>query len=268
MRRLAATFDRLRDLNESAFMPFLVIGDPNFETSMKLSRTVIEAGADILEFGFAFSDPPADGPVIQLADQRALAAGFTTQKAFEFMATLRKETEVPFALLIYYNLILQRGLDNFYRQAAEVGIDAVLIADLPIEEAEEMIAVAAKYEVAPIFIVTELSSEQRIKQLAAVAKGYFYVVTNLGVTGTRDSVTDSLQSTVEKLRPHTDLPLLAGFGISEPEHVHNVLKAGADGAIVGSALIKRIQKHLESPEKMLAEVSELCRELKNATKPQ
>jgi tryptophan synthase alpha chain len=266
MKRLTKTFERLRENKEAAFMPFLVIGDPDFETSMALSKAVIDAGADILEFGFAFSDPPADGPVIQLADQRALRSGFTTKRAFDFMGELRQDTEVPFALLIYYNLILQQGVDEFYRRAAEVGVDAVLVADLPIEEAEEMLAAATKHDVAPIFIVTELSSAERIKKLAEAARGYFYVVTNLGVTGTRESVTDSLEKTIAAVRPHTDLPLLAGFGISRPEHVENVLRAGADGAIVGSALIKRVEANLNDHGTMLQELAGLTRALKEATK--
>jgi tryptophan synthase alpha chain len=265
MTRLGATFNRLREKKEAAFMPFLVIGDPDFETSMTLSKAVIEAGADIIEFGFAFSDPPADGPVIQLADQRALAAGFRTERAFEFMAQLRQDTECPFALLIYYNLVLQYGVDAFYRRAAEVGVDAILIADLPLEEAAIMLDAANKYGVAPIFIVTELSTDARIKKLAEVAAGYFYIVTNLGVTGTRESVATSLGETIARVRQHSDLPLLAGFGISRPEHVKNVLAAGADGAIVGSALIKHIENQLANPDLMVENVKEHCSSLKRAT---
>ena len=266
MKRLNSTFESLKQRNEAAFMPFLVIGDPDFETSLELAKNCIAGGADIMEFGFAYSDPPADGPAIQLADQRSLEAGFTTERAFQFMEKLREDTEVPFALLIYFNLIMQYGIRDFYKRASEVGIDAILIADLPLEESSEVLAAAEEFGVAPIFIVTELTSTERLMKIAPLAKGYLYVVTNLGVTGTRQELGDSLKTTIERLRPHTKIPMLAGFGISTPSHVKSVLKAGADGAIVGSALIKRVEKNLENPNKMNAEVFELCESLKAATR--
>jgi len=266
MKRLNSTFESLKQRKEAAFMPFLVIGDPDFETSLELAKNCIAGGADIMEFGFAYSDPPADGPAIQLADQRSLAAGFTTDRAFQFMENLRKDTEVPFALLIYFNLVMQYGIREFYKRASDVGIDAILIADLPLEESSEILHAAEEFNIAPIFIVTELTSAERLLKITPLAKGYLYVVTNLGVTGTRQELGDSLTATINRLRPHTDIPMLAGFGISTPEHVKSVLKAGADGAIVGSALIKQIEKNLEDVSAMNLEVRQLCSRLKEATR--
>ena len=171
MNRLTATVEALREQGEGAFMPFLVIGDPDLETAHRLVDALVDAGADLLEFGFPFSDPPADGPVIQAADHRALAAGVTPEKAFEFLAAVQSRHSIPVALLIYYNLILQYGVDAFYKRAAEAGVDAILVADLPLEESADMLKAANENEIAPIFIVTELSSTERIQKLAQVAQG-------------------------------------------------------------------------------------------------
>lgn len=268
MKRLERVLSEARKKGDGIFMPFLVLGDPDRATCLRLAETLIDAGADILELGFAFSDPPADGPVIQAAGQRALKAGATPASSFELLAELRAKTEVPFTLLIYYNLILQYGADNFYRRCAEVGVDAVLVADVPIEEAGAIVSAAAAHDVAPIFIVSDRTTEKRIDQVLAVAKGYLYLVAHLGVTGAREAVDPNLSKIVQRLAPRTQLPLLAGFGISSPNHVRRVLASGAEGAIVGSALIAMIEKYLGDPKKMTAEVGNLARQLKAATRRQ
>lgn len=264
MKRLAETIDRARAEDRGIFMPFIVVGDPDFDTSERIAQTLIDEGADILEVGFAFSDPPADGPVIQLADQRALAAGATVARSFDMLAGLRERTDVPFTLLMYYNLILQFGVDAFYQRASEVGVDAVLVADLPIEEADQVLAAAHAHHVAPIFIVSELTSEARLARLRPHARGYLYLVAHLGVTGTRDEVGRDLAATIARLRPHTDLPLFAGFGIATPSHVRQVLDAGADGAIVGSALVREIEANLGDPDAIVQAVGALARSLSGA----
>ena len=266
MKRLEATLSGLRQRGEGAFMPFLVIGDPDLAATEALADRLIAAGSDILEFGFAFSDPPADGPVIQAADVRALAQGTTPADAFALLQRVRTRTEAPFTLLMYYNLILQFGVDAFYARCAEVGVDAVLVADLPVEEASPALAAAEAHGVAPIFIVSELTSVARLDAIRSSAKGYLYVVTHLGVTGERVSVAARLGELITRLRAGTDLPLLAGFGISAPAHVREVLDAGADGAIVGSALIRRIADHLGDTTAMLDAVGGLAAALKAATR--
>ncbi len=266
MKRLQATLTRLKAANEGAFMPFLVIGDPDLETTEALADRLLAAGSDVLEFGFPFSDPPADGPVIQAADLRALEAGTTPELAFALLARLRQRTEAPFTLLMYYNLILQFGVEAFYQRCAEVGVDAVLVADLPVEEADRALAAAKAANVAPIFIVSELTSQERLTKVCASAAGYLYVVAHLGVTGERAEVATQLGELLTRLRAGTDLPLLAGFGISSGEHVRRVLADGADGAIVGSALIRKVDAHLGDHDAMLEAVGTLADSLKAATR--
>ncbi len=262
--RLRTVIQARRARGEAVFMPFLVLGDPDPETSLDLARALVRAGADILEFGFPFSDPPADGPVIQAADTRALAAGTTPELCFELLARLRTETDRPFTLLMYWNLILQFGVDAFYRRAAEVGVDAVLVADLPLEEAEPAVVAARAQGVAPICIVSELSTDARLAALAPLADGYLYVVTALGITGTRASLGAALAPTLARARAASPLPLLAGFGISTPEHVAEVRAAGADGAIVGSALIRALEARLGNPAAAVAAVETAARALAEA----
>jgi tryptophan synthase alpha chain len=266
MNRLETTFSRARAAKEGVFMPFLVLGDPDPATSLLLAERLINAGADVLEFGFPFSDPPADGPVIQAADQRALRAGMTPPAAFELIAKVRAMTAAPIALLMYYNLILRHGVTAFYRRAKEVGVDAVLVADLPVEEAGPALEAARDAGIAPIFIASELTTPARLSAILGAAKGYLYVVAHIGVTGAKETVAGSLAGTVARLREKTALPLLAGFGISSPEQVRRVLAAGADGAIVGSALIAGIERQLGAGSEMLDAVEGLARAMKAATR--
>ena len=268
MSRLRQTLAELAAREEGAFMPFLVVGDPNLQTSMRLTEALVHAGSDILEFGFAFSDPPADGPTIQAADQRALASGITPEKAFEFLAEVQARFQKPVALLMYFNLILQYGVDAFYARCAEVGVDAVLVADVPLEEGEPIVSAAEKYKVAPIFLVTELSDDARIRRVAKHASGYLYGITALGITGgdAANIASSPLQQTIDRVKKYTEVPVLAGFGISTPAHVQAVLQAGAAGAIVGSALVRQIELHLNDPEQMVQAVSKLATSLKEATR--
>jgi tryptophan synthase alpha chain len=264
--KLAHVLAGLRERGEGAFMPFLVIGDPDLETTVSLADALAEAGSDILEFGFPFSDPPADGPVIQAADERALGAGTTPSAAFDVLAEIRRRHEQPIVLLMYYNLILQYGVDAFYRRAAEVGVNGVLVADLPLEHAEETTAAAARHGIDPIYIVSALSSNERAKQLSEAGGGFLYLVARLGTTGVRDELSDTLPDTIHRLKEVVGLPMLAGFGISTPDHVRAVLAAGADGAICGSALVRRVAENLDDHPTMVDSVRLLASELKSATK--
>jgi tryptophan synthase alpha chain len=259
--------DRLAALrgSEGAFVPFLVIGDPDATTSHALVDALLPH-SDVLEFGLAFSDPPADGPAIQAADKRALDAGAKTEDAFEFLAAVRARTEVPISLLIYYNLILSQGVDRFYQRAKAAGVDAILVADLPIEEGDEALAAADRHGIAPVFIVSELTSPSRLGKILTRARGYLYLVARIGVTGVQESVDRDLARVIARVREQTSLPILAGFGLSTPEHVRAVLSAGADGAIAGSAIVRRIEGHLGDRAKMLEEVASFAAAMKAATR--
>jgi len=225
----------------SLFIPFAVIGDPDPKKSIGVIRTLIEHGADALELGFPFSDPPADGPVIQQADARALQAGTRVDDCFRIIKEIRKTTDMPIGILIYFNLVLQRGIDKFYRDCEEAGVTSVLVADLPLEHADEILESAKKHGVAPVFMVSELTTPERYTKIAAIAEGYLYVVSYLGVTGVENSVLESkIRETLQNARQFTDLPLCVGFGINSPEQARAAVKAGADGVIVGSRIVREV----------------------------
>lgn len=266
MSNLEKTFEALRKKREGAFMPFLVIGDPTFEQSLEATSALIRGGADLLEFGLAFSDPPADGPVIQNAGKRALAAGITTARAFEFLARVRAMTDAPIALLLYYNLVLSAGVTDFYRRARAAGVDAILVADVPVEESEVVTAAAEAHGIAPIFIVSELTTPARLDQIARKARGYIYVVARVGVTGERAELATGLAQLLGDIKARTRLPLLAGFGLSRPDHVTAVMGAGADGVIVGSAVVQRVEHNIKDTKAMVNELESFARSMKAATK--
>ncbi|MCC7559217.1 MAG: tryptophan synthase subunit alpha [Methanobacterium sp.] len=259
-------FARVKEKNEGAFIPFIVAGDPDFETSMEIVKTFVENGADALEIGFAFSDPVADGPTVQDADLRALNSGMTTKRGFEFIKRIREFTTIPIGLLVYYNLIYQIGIDHFYEAALESGVNAVLAADLPPEEAQDAVAASRKYGVQQVFMAAQTTTNERLQKISGLCEGFLYVVAVMGVTGARGNLQISTVELIERVRSHTDLPLSVGFGISKPEHVANVIKAGANGAIVASAILNMITENLDDKNVMKEKIGRFCRELKEATK--
>ncbi|MBU2259583.1 tryptophan synthase subunit alpha [Patescibacteria group bacterium] len=237
------------------FIPFVVLGDPDKEKSLDIVKTLIESGADALELGFPFSDPPADGPVIQEADMRALKSGIRVNDCFDLLRDIRKVTDIPIGLLIYFNLVLQRGIDKFYRECKEAGVNSVLIADLPLEHAKEVVPIAKKHGIAPVFIVSELSSDERMQNISKMSDGYLYVVSYLGVTGVEESVLEGkIKNTIDRARKHTDLPLCVGFGINSAQQAQAAVKAGADGVIVGSRIVKEVPDR----KKIALVCEELC----------
>ncbi|MBW2983607.1 tryptophan synthase subunit alpha [Candidatus Woesearchaeota archaeon] len=267
MSRYKKTFKKLKKNKEKALVPFVVAGDPNYKLSLEIIKTIINAGADILELGFTFSEPIADGPTIQTAGVRALKAGVNTDRNFNFAKQIRKiNDKIPIGLLTYTNLIYQRGIDKFYKDAANAGVDSVLVADLPIEEADPYIKAARKAKVDTIFIVSPLTDNKRLKKIASKTKGFVYVVSRLGVTGAREKLETSTLKLLKRIRPKTKLPLCVGFGIKKPEHIKALLKAGADGAIVGSAVVKIIEKNLKNKRIMLKKIENYIKLMKNATK--
>lgn len=247
MGRIDPVFSNLR---RPAFIGFTVAGDPDKETCIRAARALIEGGADILELGVPFSDPVADGPIIQKADERALAAGTNIDNVFDIVRTLRMKSDVPIVFLAYYNMIYHRGIDRFYREAREAGVDGILIADMPVEESDEVYRTALQYGIDPIFLITQTTSEERIRKIAARAHGYLYLVAALGVTGVRDTVSAGAIELLQKVRQLTKVPLALGFGISTPDHVAICADAGADGIIVGSALVDIVGRNQADPEKI------------------
>jgi len=255
LSRYKKAFDALKKKKEGAIMPFAVIGDPDYETSLKIVKILAEKG-DMLELGIPFSDPIADGPTIQRADARALKNGFDTDRIFDFIREVRKFTDKPIGLLVYYNLMYQYGVDRFCNKAKESGADSILAADLSLEESNDFIEAAGKNKIDTIFLVTQLTNTERLKKILERAKGFVYIVNVLGVTGARADLGKATLELIKRVRVHTKLSLCAGFGISKPEHVKAVLKAGADGAIVGSAIVKIIEENQNDKERMLKEIEE------------
>ncbi|MEG1210567.1 MAG: tryptophan synthase subunit alpha [Leclercia sp.] len=269
MERYDNVFAALKARKEGAFVPFVTLGDPSPEQSLKIIDALIEAGADALELGIPFSDPLADGPTIQSATLRAFAAGVTPTQCFEMLATIRqKHPTIPIGLLMYANLVFNRGIDEFYAECARVGVDSVLVADVPVEESAPFRQAAMRHNVAPIFICPPNADDELLRQIASHGRGYTYLLSRAGVTGAENKAAVPLHHLVEKLAEYNAAPPLQGFGISAPEQVAAAVDAGAAGAISGSAIVKIIEKNVDQPEQMLRELKTFVSALKAATLPQ
>jgi tryptophan synthase alpha chain len=256
--------DIFADRDKVALIPFFVLGDPDYQTSLAVIKTAIDAGADILELGIPFSDPIADGPTIQKADIRALKAGMTCEKALALIREIKAYADVPIGLLMYYNLIYHYGRDRFYRDAAAAGVNSVLVADVSIDDADEITGPASAAGLDTVFMVTPITRDERMKLVASKTTGFIYTVSLLGVTGARTELSDTVEGLVGKLKAMTDVPVCVGFGISGPEHAAAVARAGADGVIIGSKIVGLIESNLGDTEKILAEISAFLRQVKNA----
>ncbi|MEN3158986.1 tryptophan synthase subunit alpha [Alkalimonas sp. NCh-2] len=266
MSRYQQMFNRLEQQQQGAFVPFVTIGDPNLELSYQIIEALIEGGADALELGIPFSDPVADGPTIQGANIRALAAGVTPGGALGLISQLRaKYPDLPIGLLLYSNLVMARGIDAFYQQAAAAGVDSVLIADVPLHESKRFRQAAMQHGVAPIFIVPPNCDDDSLRQVASYGRGYTYLLSRAGVTGTETKAAAPAHHLIEKLAEYHAAPTLLGFGISAPEHVKDALDSGAAGAISGSAIVQRIEKLQHQPEELLQELTAFVRQMKAAT---
>ena len=227
--------------NGKAFIPFITCGDPDLETTGKIVRAAVQNGADLIELGIPFSDPTAEGPVIQEANLRALKNGITTDDIFAFVKELRSDVKIPLVFMTYANVVFSYGTDRFFKNCADAGIDGIILPDVPFEEKEDFAPVAQQYGVDLISMIAP-TSENRIAMIAKEAKGFLYIVSSLGVTGTRTSITTDLNSIVDIVRKNSDIPCAIGFGISTPEQAAKM--AGiSDGAIVGSAIIKIMAKY-------------------------
>ena len=230
-----------------AFIPFITCGDPDIETTEKVIRAAVNNGADLVELGIPFSDPVAEGPVIQGANLRALNGGITADKIFAMVKRLRHDIKIPMVFMTYANVIFSYGADRFIGTCKDIDIDGLIIPDLPFEEKEEFLPFCRNYGVDLISMIAP-TSEDRISMIAEEAEGFLYIVSSLGVTGTRSNITTDLKSIIAAVRKHSDIPCAVGFGISTPEQAKHM--AGiSDGAIVGSAIIKLLEKYgTSSPE--------------------
>ena len=220
----------------NAFIPFVTCGDPTIETTEAVVRSMAAAGADLIELGIPFSDPTAEGPVIQEASTRALAAGATTDAIFEMVARLRQDLDIPLVFMTYANVIFSYGIERFAQRAEEVGIDGIILPDVPFEEREEFAPAFAAHGIDLIAMIAP-TSEDRIALIAKEATGFIYLVSSLGVTGVRSQITTDLEGIVATIRATTDVPVAVGFGISTPDQAARMARL-ADGAIVGSAIVR------------------------------
>lgn len=251
-------------VKKPAFIGFVVAGDPDKVACIRIARALIAGGTDILELGVPFSDPVADGPTIQKADERSLTAGTTPDTVFDIVREIRKESDVPIVFLTYYNIVHHRGIERFYREAHDAGVDGVLIADMPVEESEEICVVASRYTIDPIFLVTQTTSDDRIDKIAKKARGYLYLVAAFGVTGVREQISEGAIDLLYRVRMHTPLPLAIGFGISTPAHAQKCARAGADGVIIGSAIVEIVERNLKDTDVMERELKEYVSAMKEA----
>src|SRR3989344_2242376 len=247
-------FEQLKKKNEKEFIPFVVLGDHDFKTSEKILDVLVQK-TDALELGFPFSDPIADGKRIQAADERSLKSGTTPEKCFSLIKNIRKKNKnIPIGLLLYYNLVFSNGTESFLRKAKAVGVNGILVADMPIEEASEFNSICKKIGLDQIFIVAPTTDGKRMKKIASKASGFVCTVGILGVTGERKSVATDTLNLIRRIKKNSKIPVCVGFGISTPEHVRKIIKEGADGAIVGTAVEAIIEKNLKNRKKMLKEL--------------
>ena len=238
--RIERRFAALREDGRSGLVTFTMMGDPDIETSFEILRGLPAAGADIIEIGSPFTDPMADGPVIQVAGQRALKAGITLEKTIALVRRFREtDGETPLILMGYYNQIIAMGHKNYCALSSEAGVDGLIVADLPASEANELIEVCKSKKLAFVPLLALTSTEESISEACKLGTGFIYCISVLGVTGVREQMNQRVEQLVGKVRQYTDLPIAVGFGVSKPNHIQE-LRRYADGAVIGSALINAI----------------------------
>jgi tryptophan synthase alpha chain len=261
MSRIDAAFRDLRHERRCGLVTYVTAGDPDLERSRELLVRIAHAGADVLEVGVPFSDPLADGPVIQRATERAIAAGSTLVKVLGMVSDVRALVDVPIVIFSYANPILRMGLEEFASRARQAGVDGVLTLDVPPEEAEPFREALSRARIDTIFLLSPTTSAERIRRAAALGTGFLYGISRLGVTGMREDIADSARELAARVRQQTGMPLALGFGLSRPEHVRAVGEI-ADAAVVGSALVNVIAEHGQSSS-LFAEVERYVRWLKS-----
>jgi tryptophan synthase alpha chain len=251
--RIETKFTQLKAEGRKAFIPYITTGDPKMETTLELVLALEKAGVDVIELGVPFSDPIADGPVIQRATERALHNGVTLRKVLDLGKLIRQKSEIPMVLFSYYNPLLNYGLEELAKDAVAAGFDGVLASDLTLEESEVFVRIMRASGLNTIFLVAPTSSRERMKAIAEASNGFLYAVSRTGVTGERQELADDLRDFLRTLRSFTKSPIAVGFGISRPEHVQAVWQE-ADGAIVGSSIVKKVEEYIGNP-KLVSEVA-------------
>jgi tryptophan synthase alpha chain len=265
MTSVSQCFERLRDRAQCALIPFITAGTPNLETTAAALQLLDQNGADLIELGVPYSDPLADGPVIQAAATHALQQGTRLDHVLEVVRTVSPSLRSPIILFTYYNPILNRGVETFLEQIAAAGVKGLVVPDLPLEEAEGLLNPAQAVGIEVTLLVAPTSSKERIAAIARYSQGFIYLVSTTGVTGMRSQLETRVQDLLVELRSVTDKPIGVGFGISQPEHARQVMDWGADAAIVGSAFVKRLSDG--TPDQGLQAIADFCRSLKIALTP-
>lgn len=261
--RLEEKFRELKKKGEGAYMPHLYYGDPTEDFSLRLVETLVENGADLIELGIPFSDPTADGPTFQAACSRALRNNMTPGKCIRGVRKIRDEgIKVPITVTTYYNIPFVFGVERFLREIKEAGAQAIVVPDVPIEEAGDLLDAGKKTGVHVVLQVAPTTSDERLRKIASLASGFLYVVSVEGVTGVRDTMEGSTLKLIERARRFVDIPMIAGFGISKEEQAEAAVLAGADGVATGSAICEIYEKNLEKPEKTLPEIAGFARRMK------
>ena len=268
MNAISEAFQKAKAHGNGALIGYIMAGDPKLELTAKIAEALIKGGVDILELGLPFSDPVADGPTIQAASVRALAAGTTPVRVLEIAKIIRQSYDVPVVIMTYYNPVFRMGLERFFRLAKECLVDGVIVPDLPVEEAGDYKKAACKFGIDTIFLAAPSTSNDRLAKIVQCSSGFLYLVSHFGVTGAQATVEDSTIQLVKRVLPFTSgkIPLAVGFGVSKPKHVRRLIIAGADGVIVGSAFINLIKTHQENIDVLLKELQAAASELKKATK--
>ncbi|GAC1460356.1 MAG: tryptophan synthase subunit alpha [Chamaesiphon sp.] len=262
MTKVSTCFESLRSRKQCALIPFITAGDPDLETTSKALKVLDASGADIIELGVPYSDPLADGPVIQAAATRALQRGVRLDDVLSMVGDVSKEVRSPIILFTYYNPILNRGIETFLKQIAAAGVQGLVVPDLPLEEAQALLQPATDIGVEVVLLVAPTSPQARIEAIARQSQGFIYLVSVTGVTGMRSGLEMRVKDLLQQMRGITDKPIGVGFGISEPEHAQQVKNWGADAAIVGSAFVKRLATG--TPEQGLEAIGQFCKSLKAA----
>lgn len=265
MSRIGPRFEVLRERGEKALVPFVTAGDPDFETTEELVLALQDAGADLVEIGVPFSDPIAEGPIIQRASERALARGASLRRILELVERLRSRVEIPLLLMGYVNPILAMGSENFAKAASQVGVDGIIVPDLPPEEGDELYCACESAGIDPVLLAAPTTTPERLSLLVARTRGFLYYVSLTGVTGTRTSLAEGIESGVRAAQSAGDVPVCVGFGVSRPEHAREI-GGYADGVVVGSAIVERIEG-AASPADAIAKVSAFVAELKAELRP-
>ena len=265
MSRIGAKFEELGSKGEGALIAFVTVGDPNPKLTPRIVQALAKY-ADIVELGIPFSDPIADGPTIQGATDRALKAGTTPESVRKVIRQIRRTSDVPLVVLTYYNIVFKRGVDKFLRDFTAAGMDGIIIPDMPVEEAGEVLRATKKYGADLILLVAPTTTPERLKRICDASSGFLYIVSLLGVTGARKRLSGLVKPLIADVRKTSRVPIAVGFGISKPEHVKEVIEAGADGVIVGSAFVNLIAKNLKNRQRMLRELDKFGKTLKAATR--